>query len=256
MQKLSLPNILGLALLLCGILALGTSIIFVSSITAFIGLGLTFWGTLLLFLKQERCVKSKLLDSTVTSSLENLSRIITELNYKGKAIYLPPKYLKDFKSGIIYISKKEGDEKIPSPEEIHEEEIFSKNPQGICITPPGLNLTNLYEKETGTDFVRADLKSLQNTLPKLFIETLEIAQDLEMSTEGNLIQIELTDSVYKGSCNEARKLSGICNFVGCPLCSSIACALSRTTGKPIIIEKTECSENGKTIRLQYRILEE
>jgi len=255
MRKLSPPNTVGLFLLFCGVLSLITSIVFVSSILAFVGLGLTFWGALLLLLKQERYVKFKLLDPTAMSSLQNLGKITTELNYKGKAVYLPPKYLKDFKSGIVYISKKEED-KIPSPEEIHEEKLFSKNPQGMSIAPPGLNLTNLYEKETGTDFVRTDLKYLQNNLPKLFIETLEIAQDLEINTEDNLINVKITDSIYENFCKQAQTLPNICNSIGCPLCSSIACALTRATGKSIVIEKSEYSEKNKTINIQYRILEE
>jgi len=255
MRKPNLPNTINIALLSFGLLSLITSIVFVSSILAFIGLSLTFWGALLLLLKQEKYVKFKLLDPTAMSSLQNLGKMTTELNYQGKAVYLPPKYLKDFKSGIVYISKKE-ENKIPSPEEIHEEKLFSKNPQGICITPPGLNLTNLYEKETGTDFVRADLKYLQNNLPKLFVETLEIARDLEINIENNLVNVKITDSVYENFCKQAQSLPNICNSIGCPLCSSIACAVTRATGKPVVIEKSEYSEKDKTINIQYRILEE
>ena len=248
------PNIIGLTLISCGTLALVGSIIFVASILAFIGLGLTFWGFLFLLLKRETYVKSILLDSTATRSLENLDRILTELEYKGKGVYLPPKHLKNFKSGIVYVSKKKGDEILP-PEEKLEEKMFSSNPNGLSITPPGLDLTNLYEKEIGTDFIRTDLKYLQDNLPKLFIENLEIAQDLEINTEGNLINVKITDSVYKDFCKQTQKLSNICHSIGCPLCSSIACTLTRATGKPVIIENSEYSEKDKTINVQYRILE-
>jgi hypothetical protein len=218
-------------------------------------LGLTFWGFLFLLLKQETYVKSTLLDSTATQSLENLNKILTELGYKGKGVYLPPKYLKDFKSGIVYVSKKKGN-KIPSPEEKLEEKTFSSNPNGLYIAPPGLDLTNLFEKEIGTDFIRTDLQYLQDNLPNLFIENLEIAQDLEINTEDNLVNVKITDSVYENFCKQARKLSNICNSIGCPLCSSIAGALTRATGKLVVIEKCEYSENDKTISVQYRILEE
>ena len=254
-MRLSTPNIIGITLVSCGILALASSIIFDASILAFIGLGLTFWGCLFLFLKQETYIKSTLLDSTTTQSLENLNKILTELDYQGKGVYLPPKYLKDLKSGIVYVSKKKGTE-IPPIEEKPEEKMFSTNPNGLYIAPPGLDLTNLFEKEIGTDFIRTDLQYLQNKLPNLFIENLEIAQDLEINIENNLVNVKITDSVYRNLCEKTQKLSKIRNSIGCPLCSSIAIAITRATGKPIIIEKTEISEDGKTIQVYYKIIKE
>jgi len=254
-KRAASERISGYILALVGTLALIFSIVYVSSILAFIGLGLTFWGALLLYLKHERHVKSKLLDSTALSSLESLSKIIKELDYKGKAIYLPPKYQRDPKSGIVYIPKKEESE-IPPVEGISEQKTFSKNPQGICLTPPGLSLTNLFEKELGTNFARTDLAYLQRNMPKLFIENLEIAQDLQIEKENNIVSVTIVDSVYKDFCSEARKLQNICGSIGCPLCSAIACALARATGKTINIEKDETSEDNKTINIQYKILEE
>ena len=245
----------GYILLLSGAIALVTSIVYSSSILAFIGLGLTFWGALLLFIKPTKYVKASLLDSTALSSLTTINQIITDLNYKGKAIYLPPKYLKALKSGTVFIPSKK-DLVIPPVEEVAGGKIFLKNPQGICLTPPGLGLVNLYEKELGKDFAKVDLNYLQNNLPKLFIEDLEIAEDLEINIEGNMIQIKIKETIYKNLCKQARKLSNIYNSIGCPLISSIAIALTRATGKPIIIEKTEVLKDGKTIEAYYGIFEE
>jgi len=126
----------------------------------------------------------------------------------------------------------------------------------MCITPPGLGLTNLFEKELKTDFLTTDITYLQNNLPKLFIEDLELAENFEINTENSIIHVKITDSVYKNICKETRKLSKISNSIGCPLCSSIAIALTRATGKPITIEKTEISNDGKTIEAHYQIIKE
>jgi len=242
-------------LMLSGIITLVTSIMYSSSILAFIGLGLTFWGALLLFIKPTKYVKANLLDSTALSSLKTIDQIITDLNYKGKAIYLPPRYLKETKGGTVFIPSKK-DLIIPPAEEVAEEKVFLKNPQGICLTPPGLSLANLYEKELGKDFAKLDLNYLQNNLPKLFIEDLEMAEDLEINIEDNMIQVKITRSIYKDLCNEVRKLPKICGSLGCPLCSSIAIVLTRATGKAVIIEKTEVPKDGKTIEAYYGIIEE
>ena len=253
-QKGNPPSAVGYILLLSGAIALVTSILYSSSILAFIGLGLTFWGALLLFIKPAKYVKASLLDSTAISSLTTIDQIITDLNYKGKAIYLPPRYLKTPKGGIVFIPSKKN-LIIPPVEEVAKEKVFLKNPKGICLTPPGLDLANLYENELGKDFAKVDLNYLQNNLPKLFMEDLETAEDLEINVEDNMIQAKITGSIYKDLCKEARKLSNVCNSIGCPICSSIAIALTRATGKPVIIEKIEIPTDGKTIKANFQLLE-
>jgi len=242
-------------LLLLGTIALVASILYSSSIIAFIGLGLSFWGALLLFIRPTKYVKASLLDSTALSSLRTVDQIITDLNYKGKAIYLPPKYLKALKGGTIFISSKK-DLSIPPAEEIAEEKFFLENPKGICLTPPGLGLVNLYENELGKDFAKVDLNYLRNNLPELFIENLELAEDFEMNVEGNMVRVKITGSIYKNFCKEAGKFFNVCNSIGCPLCSSIAIAVTRATGKPIIIKKTDPSKDDKTIEVCYQMIEE
>jgi len=242
------------ALLISGIIALVTSIVYSSSILAFTGLGLTFWGALLLYIKPTKYVKASLLDSTAISSLKTIDQIITDLNYKGKAIYLSPRYVKNLKGGKVFIPSKK-DLAMPPVEEVAEEKVFLKNPKGMCLTPPGLDLVNLYENELGKDFSKVDINYLQTNLPKLFIEDLEIAEDLEINMENNMIKVKITGSINKDLCNEARELPNICGSIGCPICSSIAIALTRATGKNVIIEKTEVPEDGETIEVNFRLLE-
>ena len=244
-------------LLFFGAASVISSIFYVSTILAFIGLTLIFWGALLLFMKPIRYVKTSLLDSTAISSLTTIDHVISEFNYKGKAVYLPPLpyFLKGYKGGVVYISSKE-EIILPPVHEVSGKKVFVKNPQGICIVPPGLSLVNLYEKELGKEFAKVDLEYLKNNLPRLFIENLEIAKTLEINKENSLIHVKITGSVYKDFCTEVRKLSNICHSFGCPLCSSIACALSRAVGKPITIEKNEVSSDGNVIEAYYRVIEE
>lgn len=241
------------ALLLSGTIALATSIVYSSSILAFTGLGLTFWGAILLYIKPTKYVKASLLDSTALSSLRTIDQIITDLNYNGKAVYLPPSYLKKTKGATVFIPSKKG-LVIPPAEEVAEEKVLLKNPRGICLTPPGLDLANLYEKELRKDFTKVDLNYLKNNLPKLFIEDLEIAKDLQINIESDRIQAKITRSIYENLCKEARKLSHICHSIGCPLCSSIAVTLTRATGSPVIIEKTEIPKEGNIIEANFRLL--
>lgn len=248
-------RVVGYMLLLLGALSLILSTSFSSLTFAFIGLGLTFWGALLLYIRPVRYVKQILLDSTVISTLTAIDRVLTELKYEGKAVYLPPRYLREVRGGTVFIPF-EGANVVPPVEEVSEERVFLRNPNGICLTPPGLGLVNMYEEELGVVFARVDLNYLVNNLPRLFVEGLEAAENLEFDVENGVVRVKLAGSVYVSLCREAVNLSKVCRSIGCPLCSSIACALARASGKPVVIEKCVFSEDGRTIEACYRILKE
>lgn len=257
-KRLRLPQLISFGLLLSGISAISLSIIYEQTIPAFIGLGLLFWGALLLYMRPKGYVKANLLHSTSLSTLATIDQVIGELDYGGKATYLPPRTLKDFRGGKVFITSLRDANKsiIEEAEEADEGKLFLKNPSAICLTPPGLHLANLYEDELGKSFTVTDLNDLQDNLPKLFVEDLEIAEAVEIKKQSNIIHIKITGSIYRDFCKEARKLSNVCNSLGCPLCSSMAIALTRATGKPIVIERNEPSEDGKVIEVYYRIVEE
>jgi len=238
-----------------GVIALAFSINYASSILAFIGLGLVCWAAILFYIRPEKYVKETLLDKTTLSLLANLEKILKQFDYKSKGVYLPPKYLKDFESSWVFIPSK-AEQPLPKPEEVDEEKLHSENPNGVFLTPPGLALSKLFEKELGTSFTRTDLNYIQEKLPKLLSEDMEIAENTEIKTENKTITIEITNHVFNEICQETRKLQKTHESLGCPLCSAIACALAKATGKPIKIEKEEQTQDGKTTKIQYHILEE
>jgi len=244
-------EILGLLFIPYGAIALILSVVLNSPIPAYIGLGLTLWGALLLFIRPTRYVKSKLLTSMTLPPLTIIHEVMKALNYKGKGVYLPPQYLKEHKGGTLFISSEKGII-IPPLGEVAEGRV-SVNPRGIFLTPPGLSLANLYEDELGKHFAEVDLLYLQNNLPKLFIEGLKIAEDLEMDMESKMIHAKITGTICGELCKEARKIPNICSL-GCPLCSSIAITLTRATGKPVVIENNQLSADGKVIEAYYRTL--
>ena len=243
-------------LITTGVVALILSTIYNSSILAFIGLGLTFWGIIIFYIRTEEYVKRKLLDTTVLPQLETINQMLREQNYKGKAVYLPPKYLANPEANKAYIPKQE-EEKLPTPEQIqkHETELFLKNPNGLLLTPPGAELTRLFEKTLETNFTRTDLQYLQQNMPKLFIEDLEIAQNFDLEIKNNKIHVKIENSAYKNLNKEAENLSNLYTSLGSPISSAIACTLAKASGKPIIIERQHTSEDGKTIEIEYQILE-
>lgn len=244
----------GYLFLYLGIIALASSIIYNSSILAFIGLGLTLWGGLFLYARPVRYVKEDILDSTAISSLINIDKILAELDYEGKGIHLPPRRLEELKENVIFIPKRK-DVLIPTTKDLAKGKAFL-NPDGICLAAPGQGLLTLYEEKLGIDLSKTDINYLKNRLPKLLIEDLELLEDLEITEHENKVCVKMRHSVYQGLCNQLRRHTTICSRLGCPLCSSIAGALAKATGKAVIIEREEISSDGKNVETWYRLIKD
>jgi hypothetical protein len=254
-------NKIGIALLIVGALLLVVSVVISSTILAFMGLGLIFWGVLFLLVRPTKFVRSTILGATAISSYVTLDRIIDDLNYKGNPIYIPPypkdtylpEHLAGLKEMVVFISAKESIT-IPSIEEMAKNQFLVKNPEGICITPPGSGLVSLFEKELRTDFTKIDQESFYEGLPRIIVNNLELATDLEIKAEKEAIYVKITDSVYNHLYSQNQNLKTI-HSVGCPLTSAVSCALAIKTGKPVTITKSKISPNLKTIEIWYQLIE-
>lgn len=242
-------------MLIIGIIAVVVSVFNASSILAFIGLGLAFWGALLRYVSPSKQAPLDLLTATASSTLTDIEKLLTNSNATAKGVYLPPKYLKDFESSLIFIPL-DPKQPLPTLAEVDETKLYAKNPNGLFLTPPGLALSRLLEKELGASFTTTDLNIIQEKLPKLLIEDTEIAENVEITTENTTITIEITNHIFNELCNEVAKLPRTHKIIGSPLSSAIACALAKATGKPITIEKEEQNQEAKSTKILYRILED
>jgi hydroxymethylpyrimidine/phosphomethylpyrimidine kinase len=129
-----------------------------------------------------------------------------------------------------------------------------KNPKGMFLTPPGLELSTLFEKQLGTSFLAVGLDFLREKLPDLLTNNLEIAEGAEVSVDNSIVKVQLENHIFQALCKETRKLPNTHKFLGCLLSSAIACALAKATRKPIII--MEETQDGETTKIQYRMLGE
>jgi hypothetical protein len=253
-------NKIGLAFIIPGTLAIVFSILNDSNILAFIGLGLTFWGALFFFVKPVKYVKSNLLDSTAISTYTTIDRIVKDLKFKGKSYYIPPypkevylpEYLKGLKETVVFISADTGG--MPSIDELAKSKFILENPNGICVAPPGLGLLTQLEKELRRDIAKFQLDELCESLPPLVVESLQLAKEMEMKIEDSQVCVKLIDSIYKNLYTAEVNLKSI-HSLGCPLISAIACAIAKTSGKMVTIQKDNVAPDGQTIEVWYRFVE-
>lgn len=252
---------IGIGFLVSGAVVLVASVVTSSTVLAFIGLGLAFWGGLFLFTRPVKFVESTLLDFTAISSYKTIDRITEDLNFKGNPVYVPPypkeaqipEYLKGLKEMIVFIPAKDT-AAMPTIEEMAKKQFLLKNPEGICITPPGYGIINLFEKELRDGFSQMDTEQLFICLPPVIVNNLELAKEFEISPENDLIHIRIADSIYSELYSDKQGLKSI-HSIGCPLTSAIASALAKTTGKLVTIVKDVVSQDLKTIEVWYKTLE-
>ena len=262
------------AMLLIGTISLILSLGYDSSTLAFIGLGLIFWGTILFYIKPEQHAKEVFQEAALSLSLITLNQMIRELGYKGDATYLPPKYFTNPETTKIWISRF-NQTSLPTPDLIqsYENRPVIRTAQGLLITPPVDQLSKLMEKSLGTTFIKTDFKNLQQKLPRLFIEDLEIAENLEIQEENNptntkenpasdtemkntIIHAKITKPIYRDTFRSAEDPSQTASPISDPLCSAIAIALTKATGKPVRITNTKSTEKVDTIEATYTIIED
>jgi hypothetical protein len=248
-RRPSSSALIGYGLAGLGGLSLVLSVVFTSTVLAFIGLGLTFWGALLLFIRPRHYVRTDLMDSTALSSLRTIDRVITGLGYNEKGIYIP---VGNPEKTVVFVSSQPLKE-IPKAEEI-EKRTFVKNPEGITIVPPGMALANLFEKELGVKFSEWSLEKMAERLPKLLIEDLEMVQDCTVKIDVDRVSFRFVEPVFSEFCGELKGTTKVCSSLGCPMCSAIACILAQVTHRPVKFDEDKYTVDGGTVESSYLLL--
>ena len=247
--------------LFTGVALFAISYLLNSQIFVFIGLGLTFWGALFLLITPSLFVEGKLMVNTISSSYATDERIIRDLNCKGKAFHIPPypsrsylpEHLKGLREMVVFVPKDAKTLKSPSLDELAEGKFLIHKPKGISLTPPGLGLLSSIENRTKVDFTKLSLVETGKALPKAILENYSLAKEIELTVKPNDVYIKVQGSLYR-SLYADKSFAYSMPLLGCPIISSVACALAKSSGKPVNIEKISYAEDLSTIEAQYRIL--
>jgi hypothetical protein len=247
--------------LVIGAASIAASVYVESQILALIGLGLLFWGALLMFLSPTRHVDARLLYSTSIASYSTVDRIIADFNYKGKGYHLSsypqdvylPEHLKGLKDVVVYISAQETSE-MPGVDELAESKFLLKNSKGVLIAPPGVGLLEEMESKLHVDLTKTSLTELSEILPPFLLDNFNLAKDITLNVKGNLVNLRLTDSIYRNLYGNAKHSKSV-GMLGCPLASAVACALAKSSGKPVVIQRYRISLDGVTVEIQFNVAE-
>lgn len=252
-QTQFLSKLTSYTLIIVGVFSTLISLYYSSSILAIIGLGFFFCGLIFTYIRTDEYVKKNVLDTICIPQIAFINQILQEYSFLGEPIYLPPKYFKRLETQKVFLSKQKG-LNLPTPEQIQMEEnhVFIQNPPGMLIIPTGSELTKLFEKTLDINFNRVDLSYLQLHLYKLLTEDLELVSNFEMNIGNYEISVKIENPVFALTKTQNKEAFPF-NF---PLGDAIACAITKVTGKPIVISEQEINNNNKVVIITYRIINE
>ena len=223
-----MPNVtkvFGFLSLFAGILMLVGEAWWQQNVLLILGSGSVFLGIYSIVLSTERYVKAEAFTASFGSEVENLDRIMVGLEIDGKAIYLPRDYAG---SPRVFIPARDGG---PLPD-VRADPVFvtgsGSSSMGIHMLPLGHSLLTYLEEELEAKVEDLEPSAVAVMLPPLLTQGLGLAASVEID------EVDLTFTVQSPICSSTCKRGlKACTNVGCPLCSCIAEALSRSLGAPL-----------------------
>lgn len=246
----------GVGLIAAGALSLIASYMSSSPILTLGGLGLVFWGVIMLYISPSKHVPEKLFGSLSLSMIKSIDRLVVSMAYRGRTVFLHPKHLKGLAQGYVFIPYDNlAMVNIPTDEQLAEEKTIYNSPRGLLMPAPSQAIVKLIEEELDSNLAIVDLAYLRENLPKLLINNLKIIDGLSIEERPDSIRVSIVGSSAAELCRTVSKETLIGDHFGCPICSAFGLMISKVTGKPVCIQESKVDESIHTIITSYKIVE-
>jgi len=244
------------ALIISGIICLLFSVINPSILLGYVGLGLIFWGTLLIFIRSEKYVKHDILIKSVGPSLNQINQMINNFNFDKKSVYLPPT-ISNLKNCKVLLFKQRINFENNLSDQIRNIQKIINQPEILLLEPKGKDLLGSLEEKIKDDFINIDLTYVEKNLSKLIIDNYELCEKITINTYNNSESTKIYIKIHNSIFNELYETifrSSTTIFDPCPLVSAIGCMLSKVTGNPVIINNLIFSKHNQIIEIHYETI--
>ncbi len=223
------------------------------SIAAFMGLGLVLIGTLTMFAAPETLVASEIANKALSPAAENLILIIESLKTTSRAIHVP-KVILGRESEVFLVISEDGQLAISESEGAEQTGEMSWSRTRKVLQPTGIALMQAYEKVLKRDFLGLEVSQLARLLGRAIVPELQLGAGFslrELSSErleATWTKPTVSHTCIRGNDNRLPEL--------CCLCSSVACALAKATGRPVWVEVSTAADTSLAVTTTYRVLGE
>jgi hypothetical protein len=239
--KISAPKIVFPLFLAFGSVLIVFSLLYDFLAGFFGGFALVFWGSIMMFISGEHLVKKDVLDATSLTYVASLDKMANQVDLQN-IVYTTP-------------NSRNNAQNCPNPQitQIQTVELKLGKPEKVNLAPEN-ELFNLLERTLGKSFSRIGFLEFKTVLPKLLVESLEIAQNVTIEANGDIVKVTLENpydlDVYLKANNQNRMI----DVIGCPLSGAIAYALANSSNKAVIINRHLIGQDKKSIQFEYTLL--
>ncbi len=240
--KINIPKIVFPTFLAAGSLLIGFAYIYNFLAAFFVGFVLVFWGSIMVFISDERLIKKDVLDATSLTYFSQLNKISKQVDLQTVFTASASNSLKE---NVIF----------PKThfKQIKNVELTFQEQEQVNIAPEN-ELFNLMEQKLGKSFSGISFEKLKTVLPKLLVENLELTQNVNVEANGDQVRVTLEKPYDLTVYLKAEKQNLLLDAAGFPLSGAIAYALANSSGKAVIINQHLLAKDKKTVHIEYTLL--
>jgi hypothetical protein len=239
-------------LLALGLIFSALAVMHSHNVSAYIGIALTFWGALLLYVKPTNYIRKEILEKSIEGFMTDMEHILEKLNFSGIPKYVSQGTLAGFKKVKIVLTKTDLSQ-LPSDEQLSDDRMFLDEPPTMILTPPGFELSKLIEQELNVDLLSITISDLLKYLEKALVEGLEIAKSFKAEFHDNIVQAIIQETTFDAIIKQINK-NGILKYIGDPLISAVACTLVLNTRQMIVINTIDFDDLNNSTKVIYEII--
>ena len=244
------------ALIISGIICLLFSVINPSILLGYVGLGLIFWGTLLIFIRPEKYVRHDILIKALGPSLNQINQIINNYSFDKKSVYLPPT-ISNLKNCKVLLFEQRIKFENNLSDQLKNIQKIINHPDILIFEPKGKDLLMSLEEKIKDDFINIDLTYVEKNLSKIIVDHYELCEKIKINTYSNSESTKIYIKIHTSIFNELYETifsSSTTIFDPCPLVSALGCMLSKVTGNPVMISNLIFSKRNKIIEVHYEAI--
>ncbi len=227
-----------------GTIALVASIALERTLLAFIGLGFLFLGFIPIYLGRIHS------SQTAFPQLLNVESLKASHPSDVRVLYAQTEDSKEPSVSAYVLSGKTLSEVTATglSAKIHETSGIVK------IEIPGMELLDRLERALDIDFSGLKPSYLTDRLGKVLTDKLKLARKVSIESTGDRFRVRIVGTPFSEECERTIRLGPPHDSLGCELCSAIALAIAKSSGRIVIIEDTVASSVVGKIETTYRIL--
>jgi hypothetical protein len=239
-----------------------------ASVLMMVGIGALFVGAVTVFLNTERFISQKVAEDLNLSSVIVVDDLLRDLRVKNRGVYLPSSMTGTNVKVFIPLRR---EYEVPAKVHLTEDRAFLidlANPaqEGVLLKPLGYHLFAHTTRDLKVDWRDAPIdtegaeepqqdrepqagNTLTEKLQDVLVKGLELADKVDVSQNDGELSVRLHNTPYTGTCHSiGEEAPQVCEQIGCPLCSMIACIYTEYADTASVLEEARNEGSDIIIR--------